>query len=430
MTLRAIHIYILSLALICGALLFTSAAPLRAQSTNGNVSGYAWSSNTGWISFNCIDQGVCGTSPYWVNVTPDTNQQSATFSGYAWSPAIGWISFNAADAASCGATARLDYTSKEVTGWARAIAGGTAQSGGWDGCINLHESTSQSTYTVAFDDIQKELYGFAWGATNVGWIGFTDVKLDLTIGANQGTGAYFTFRVNGSTQTAAINSGDGVTLSWETKDIKSCTISGDLNQTFTGANVANTPPPHSYAISNITSPKSYTMTCTDNANVTLNPQTVTVTIKPAACEVIPDKVVISAGTGPVNSVALFGAQWVNTTGFPQVNFGIGNPTPGGFGISTSFTSQFGGNGNSFTTSATTPVRIAVTSTSPITTTQIIPISGSSSTGPVSTCTPAALYIVPTGFCQDPLATNVGQALPCKYGVNTSPNTKRPPWEEI
>lgn len=413
-------IYLASILIVGFSLVFTS--PTKAQTTNGNVSGYAWSSTVGWISFNCSDLGICSASPYWVQVTPDTNGLAGTFSGYAWSSGIGWISFNAPDVSSCGPVAKLDFTSKAVTGWARAISGGSAQSAGWDGCISL--SGANPAYGVTFNQGPQTLTGFAWGSMNVGWIGFTHTKLNLVLpGQQPGAGPYFTFLVNGA-PTAAVNSGDAVTLSWETKQIQSCSISGDLTQTFTGTNVADTPPNHSYVVSNITSAKSYTMTCTSTTNTTLPPQTVTVTIKPAACAVIPDKVVIKAGSGAINTSVLFGAEWTNTTGFPSVSISNGSVSPAGFGTTIS-----GITGNPVT-ALNDPVSIAVGSSSAVTTTQVIPIQGTSATGPVSSCTPAALYIVPAGKCQDPLASNVGGDLPCTYDVNTKPNTKRPPWEEV
>jgi len=49
-----------------------------AASTD-DVSGWAWSENVGWLSFNCIDRGICATSNYGVNV-----DKNGKFSGYAW----------------------------------------------------------------------------------------------------------------------------------------------------------------------------------------------------------------------------------------------------------------------------------------------------------------------------------------------------------
>lgn len=54
-----------------------------------SMSGFAWSDNIGWLSFNCTDVGVCGTKDYGVNIDSLGN-----VSGNAWSDNIGWVSFN------------------------------------------------------------------------------------------------------------------------------------------------------------------------------------------------------------------------------------------------------------------------------------------------------------------------------------------------
>ena len=38
--------------------------------TEPNVSGWAWASNIGWISFNCTNQGSCDVSDYVVHINP------------------------------------------------------------------------------------------------------------------------------------------------------------------------------------------------------------------------------------------------------------------------------------------------------------------------------------------------------------------------
>ncbi|KKS82844.1 MAG: protein of unknown function with transmembrane region [Candidatus Wolfebacteria bacterium GW2011_GWC1_43_10] len=71
----------------------------RATST-GDLAGWAWNDEIGWISF-CGGQQTAdcpGTISYKVNV----NLTTGYFSGWAWNDAIGWISFNCADAGLCG----------------------------------------------------------------------------------------------------------------------------------------------------------------------------------------------------------------------------------------------------------------------------------------------------------------------------------------
>jgi Tfp pilus assembly major pilin PilA len=62
---------------------------------DGNLFGWAWSENYGWISFSCTTGGadngnICATSEYGITVDTDTGE----FDGYAWTEHIGWISFN------------------------------------------------------------------------------------------------------------------------------------------------------------------------------------------------------------------------------------------------------------------------------------------------------------------------------------------------
>jgi hypothetical protein len=191
-----------------------------------SVSGYAWSENIGWISFNyancllstnctCPSRGAekgcpnisypCNNScadlkEYEVKINPDTGPDPGDFSGYAWSEKIGWISFNRGDNppgdnppsppfdTGSGAIAKLDLTSGGtvcggkgwVCGWARALSHG----GGWDGWIKLRKDQSNDPlgkdYGVRIDTVlaPKEFKGFAWDSEVVGWISFNHSDCD------------------------------------------------------------------------------------------------------------------------------------------------------------------------------------------------------------------------------------------------------------
>lgn len=166
-----------------------------------NVSGFAWSSNIGWISFNSlncdtdrngfIDSGACGgdnettvVKDYGVNIDGSTG----LFSGYAWSSNIGWINFapEGPYPDSPNYSACLDFAgsgqicdglgSNKAGGWARACS--VFQSGcsgalnpnrgGWDGWIKLRGSK----YGIDFTLSNGELSGFAWSDDKIGWISF------------------------------------------------------------------------------------------------------------------------------------------------------------------------------------------------------------------------------------------------------------------
>jgi hypothetical protein len=55
----------------------------------GNLSGWGWTDDYGWISFNCSNTGSCGTSNYSTYIDANGN-----FQGFAWNDFIGWIDFN------------------------------------------------------------------------------------------------------------------------------------------------------------------------------------------------------------------------------------------------------------------------------------------------------------------------------------------------
>jgi len=72
-----------------------------SSDADGNLSGWAWSENYGWISLSCTTGGsngenICFSSQYGVKVatTTTSNMFGGEFNNYAWSGNIGWISFN------------------------------------------------------------------------------------------------------------------------------------------------------------------------------------------------------------------------------------------------------------------------------------------------------------------------------------------------
>lgn len=181
-----------------------------------NVYGFAWSGNIGWLSFNnrncdnlpapdgdgLSDTALAGCpvvgtfmQGYGVNVDlGGTNN----LSGYAWSGNVGWVSFNwsaikdslpftecpSGDGA-INCQARLIGTN--LTGWARACSvfqtgcSGALKPdydrGGWDGWINLRKNPfAEPTYGVSINGADFE--GFAWGADNIGWLSFNSKNCD------------------------------------------------------------------------------------------------------------------------------------------------------------------------------------------------------------------------------------------------------------
>jgi type II secretory pathway pseudopilin PulG len=99
--------------------------------TGSELRGWAKFVNTGgWISLHCVDADNCFTSNYKVSY----NSISKEFSGWAWSEDFGWISFNCADTGVC----------------------------------------ATSNYKVTLNTTTKQFEGYAW-SENLGWIKFNNV---------------------------------------------------------------------------------------------------------------------------------------------------------------------------------------------------------------------------------------------------------------
>ncbi|MFA6353785.1 MAG: hypothetical protein WCW93_02550 [Candidatus Paceibacterota bacterium] len=175
------------------ALVFCLSPFVVSASSADNMSGYAWSSNIGWISFNCTNLSTCGTGVGQANygVNKDT---SGNLTGYAWSPNIGWIKFGGLSGFPTGngtiaSDAKVDLDTNKLTGWARACSGmydislnqgvlnntctGMSRTDGWDGWISF----SGTGYGVTFDG--SAFSSYAWGSEVVGWISFSGVTSNI-----------------------------------------------------------------------------------------------------------------------------------------------------------------------------------------------------------------------------------------------------------
>lgn len=174
------------------------------------LTGYAWSENIGWISFQD------GSNP--VIVSSD-----GFLTGFAWSENIGWIQFGGltnlpSAPGNTGGQARVveSPNGSALTGWARAIAGGTLNSGGWDGWISLSgTATNGNPYAaklragtlpavLSVSEFSTGCAnGCAWGSDVVGWVDFSGVKkmnqLNSCVGPNNtviADGSSFTYYSN------------------------------------------------------------------------------------------------------------------------------------------------------------------------------------------------------------------------------------------
>ena len=178
-----------------------------------NVSGWAWSSNIGWISLNCTNTS-CASSNYGVSINPATGNMS----GYAWSSNIGWISFNNASGCPPNTSCQphVDMITGVSSGWAKALAGSPAS--GWDGWISL----KGSNYGISLAPSTGVLSGFAWGSSVVGWVEFNGI---VAIGA-----PVLTLTANPTTLTAP---GSPV-LTWTSSNLQLSGCTASANPANTG----------------------------------------------------------------------------------------------------------------------------------------------------------------------------------------------------
>jgi len=153
-----------------------------ALADNVGLTGFAWSSNIGWIQMDGHTDPVV------------VNSDNKSLSGFAWSSNTGWIKFNPdgpfPTVAGDGTTASVATlvapttgTVHKLVGWARACSvfqsgcSGALKTdtGGWDGWISL----IGNNYGVKFDNngTNTNFAGFAWGADVLGWIDFSRVEI-------------------------------------------------------------------------------------------------------------------------------------------------------------------------------------------------------------------------------------------------------------
>lgn len=262
--------------LFAAIVLVSFAMPRMAQAVDPMpVTGYAWSSYIGWISFNGTGYGVL------------EDPTTGALSGYAWSSNFGWISFNASDASH--PPPNVDFDTGKISGWIRACAAfadknacsGTLDnnSGGWDGWIALSGvAADQSSYGIVQGSSTCAWTGYAWGSDAIGAISASGVASD---GSSYGVGvdpAACGPTATLSASPSTIDSGQSSTLTWSSANADSCTGTG-----FTADGTSGT---RSTGILNSPGTSNYQVACT-GAGGTSAPAF-------ASVEVLSPNVVISA----------------------------------------------------------------------------------------------------------------------------------------
>ncbi len=147
-----------------GFSLFSYSSKINAQTpAAAYLSGYAWSSNIGWIQFESKNIQV-STAGY--------------ISGYAWSSNVGWLQFGGLNGAP-GPEGSPRLLNGKIIGWAKFLsANGTAS--GWDGWVLL----SGNTHSISLDSTTNKFSGYAWGDDVIGWIDFSGITLENDICSN------------------------------------------------------------------------------------------------------------------------------------------------------------------------------------------------------------------------------------------------------
>lgn len=199
-------------------------APRAESATTDNVSGWTWSENIGWISFN--NTSDLSSQFYGVNVDTANKAVGGTgdFSGNAWigdsdltaSDTIvpyhtGWGSFDRAKTGNppgapfnsgSGPIAQVDWSNGKVTGWMRVLSackntywdgtnldgpkctasGAGDAAGGWDGWIKLSSDPSDSGSSYGVTISSNNFSGYAWGSDVVGWVSFDPIIGGIDVG--------------------------------------------------------------------------------------------------------------------------------------------------------------------------------------------------------------------------------------------------------
>jgi len=185
MSLRPSFVTYAAIALVLAGLLagglYLNSQSAMAQSAlpnNAVLSGYAWSSNIGWIK---MASGPGDSQSFGVSI------RDGVLNGYGWSPHVGWLQFDSSllGPSGAGVSGGTRFVSNALVGWARfctVFASGCSgalrpgeQNGGWDGWLLLGGGNLPGGGVKLAAD--NKLSGYAWGSENLGWVDFSGVTV-------------------------------------------------------------------------------------------------------------------------------------------------------------------------------------------------------------------------------------------------------------
>jgi len=231
--------------------------------TDYNVSGWLWGGTTeddfnkpekstgvGWISTHNLGEGDL----YGIYIP----SSDGSVSGYAWSENIGWIDFQPPGPYPAEPSYSAKREGDKLTGWARILsikeAADNNNSGGWQGWIKLSGTAQDgSLYGVKIDPVTGKLSGYAW-SDELGWISFEDNNVLANFNSTSTSTSTSTPNCTFSANPKMIKGTGTSTLSWDCKDADSCTIDQGIGSvSTTGTYVVE--------LENTTT---YTLSCSNN----------------------------------------------------------------------------------------------------------------------------------------------------------------------
>ncbi len=133
-----------------------TAATSTGQTAVASLSGYAWSPNIGWLSFNPSSVSGCPSSES-ANDSPGQGAPISTTNNLAVPP---------------NCAPRVDLSSGKVSGWARILS--MAAEDSTTGWLHLSGTNHQSgSGGVTYNPTSGAFSGYAWEPSSVGWVDFT-----------------------------------------------------------------------------------------------------------------------------------------------------------------------------------------------------------------------------------------------------------------
>ncbi len=323
---------------------FLTVAPATTLADTGDIPmrGWAWSDNTGWISFDSVSSG----SPISYGVV---KKADGTIQGFAWSDSLGWIQFgNLTGFPSSPGTEQVNASvdsSGVLHGWARACTGsasgtcvvtgnGPDNVGDWDGWISLGSTNPAFGSHVNAD---ATISGWAWGGMGVGWLLFGPLSLcsdascntqtiHINMGVNQGSSAQI-----GAPSAITVQQGpnssssDTYTVGWVVSGLNgtsSCVPLNDLSTVAPNPQANGSVTLNSYDVSPGT--HQYTLFCKDTqAQTNSDRRSVSVDVEPpvnptlGGCNASPAVAGVSqdvtwTATGLTHGVAPYTYAWTFT----------------------------------------------------------------------------------------------------------------------